>query len=77
MAEPKSEEATYSINVEYGEFVPTITKISSDVIELEYSNSERDILYLIIIVNTISCISVLLASMQIMKLSPKILLQSS
>lgn len=77
IATPKVNEEAYSVDVAYGEIVPTITKVSSgDSVDLEYGDAGRNMLFLVLIVCAISCGSVLLASVQIMKIPPNRLLQS-
>lgn len=77
MTTPKTSEENYTLEVELGESVPTITKVSSgDPVNLEYNDSGQNMLFLVIVVCLISCGSVLLASVQIMKISPNRLLQS-
>ncbi len=75
---PKTNDESYSIELESGKSIPTITMVSSgDAVMLEYSDLGRDMLFLIIAMCIISSGSVLIASVQIVKTSPGILLRSN
>lgn len=76
MTEPKEGQENYTIEKEYGELVPTISKVSSEKVELTYETSVKDYIVLIVITYAITSLSVLAASVQILKVSPKTLLQS-
>lgn len=67
---------SFTTEVELGEALPTITKISSEKVELSYETSVKDYIVLIVITYAITSLSVLAASVQILKVSPKTLLQS-
>ena len=76
ISEPRTSEESYSIEFGYGETMPTISKVSSTDVKLEYTNSALDMLMLIITIYVICSISVFLASLRILKMSPKLLLQT-
>ena len=73
---PKEGQESYIVEKEYGNPLPSINKVSSEKVELISKISWTNYVVLIILAYAISSLSVLAASVQIMKISPKTLLQS-
>lgn len=73
---PKENQESYTVEQKYGELLPEINKVASEKVELKYESSWKDYIILIVAVYVISSVSVLAASIQIMKIPPKLLLQS-
>lgn len=73
---PDSETEAYVMDVSAANPNPVIHKVSSDSVELDSYISIQDILFLGIMVYFISCASVCTASVQITRVSPKLLLQA-
>lgn len=71
---PNGRQLGYEVEMEYGEALPVITKVSSEKVKLTYDTAEKDYPILIVSTYAISSLSILMASIQIMKVSPKKLL---
>lgn len=73
---PKEGQESYTVETEYGNPLPSINKVSSEKVELIHEISWQDYVILIVLTYAVSCLSVLAASVQIIKVPPKTLLQS-
>ena len=73
---PGADVQTYEIEEEYGRLEPVVNKVSADAIQLDSQISFWSVFIMMFVICMISVGSVSLASIQIMRLEPKRLLQS-